>query len=177
MIDIDSIKNCEFEEYYKTYYSQIYRYILKKISNPSDAEDITMETFASCYKNFESFDSKKASFSTWIYVIANNKLKNYYRDQKFSEELDENIISQFNFEDDILTATYISEMRKELAVALNQLPEIQKTIVIHKFFNNKTANDIALIVGLSPGNVRVQLSRALKKLKEYFVDKNIEWEN
>ena len=170
-------KHTAFEKYYMEYYAQVYKYILKKISNPVQAEDLAMDSFVSCYQKFDTFDSQKASFATWIYVIANNKLKNYYRDHKITSELDENIESPENFEDEIASAVFVAKMRNELAVALEKLPEIQRNIVIHKYFNNKNANDISLIVGVSPGNVRVLLSRALKKLKEYFLDKNIEWEN
>lgn len=173
---MDNMEKYPFEAYYDEYYPQIYGYILKKIGDPFDAEDLAMDVFVACHQNFESFDHKKATFATWVYVIANNKLKNYYRDKKITEELDDTIESPVVFEDELLAAVYISEMRQDLANALNSLSEVQKTIVIQKFFNNKNANEIAEIVGISPGNVRVQLSRALNKLKEQFADKNIDWE-
>lgn len=166
-----------FEKYFETYYPQVVKYIFKKILNMEDAEDLAMNSFVSCYQRFDLFDSSKASFATWIFVIANNKIKNYYRDHKINEEINEFHSIQDDFENDILASQYIDSMRDELANALETLPDIQKKIVIHKYFNNKNATEIALIVGLSPGNVRVQLSRALKKLNTYFLDRNIEWEN
>ena len=165
-----------FEEYYKTFYPQIYGYVYKKLCNVSDAEDLTMDIFVSCYQKFDTFDSKKASFSTWIYVIANNKLKNYYRDKKTTEDLDENIVCDNCFENEILTAQYLDLMRSELATALKTLPEIQRKIVIRKFFKNENSNEISLALGISSVNVRVQLTRALNKLNLYFQEKNIDLE-
>lgn len=166
-----------FEEYYERYYSQVYKYILKKILDVSLAEDLAMDAFVSCYQRFDDFDETKASFGTWIYVIVNNKLKNYYRDRKIAEELNESAELLVHFEDELIASEYLSAMRNELAGALNSLPEVQRSIVIHKYFDNKNANEIAQIVGLTPVNVRVQLSRALQKLKDYFTKKNIKWEN
>lgn len=165
-----------FEDYYKKYYQQVYGYVVKKIGNFADAEDLVMDIFMICYQKFDTFDPKKATFSTWIYVITNNKLKNYYRDSKTSEEIDENIVSESNVEDEIVSAIYLDGMRSELAQALKKLPEIQRKIVIYKFFKNKNSNEIAIILGISSVNVRVQLSRALNKLEEYFKEKNISWE-
>ena len=54
--------------------------------------------------------------------------------------------------------------------------DIQKQIVIKKFFRNMTSNEIAEDVGSTPGNIRVQLTRAIKKLREYFEEHNYKWE-
>ena len=173
---MEETKRKEFQQHFENYYTQVYRYILKKISNLSQAEDMAMDCFVSCYQKFESFDPSRASFGTWLYVIVNNKLKNYYRDHKITEELDESVELPGHFADEIVTAEYLAGLRKHLAQALHTLSQIEQTIIVHKFFKNKTSPQIAEIVGLSPVNVRVHLSRALKKLKQYFVDYNIEWE-
>ncbi len=166
-----------FEKYFNEYYSQVYKYILKRISNIADAEDLAMESFISCYKKFDEFDTNKASFATWLYVVVNNKLKNYYRDQKQTEELDSEQISFSGIEDEIIEAQYIYGMRQELAIALETLPDIQRKIIILKYFNNKSSKEIAECMGMTAGNVRVNLTRAIDKLKKYFDNKNIEWEN
>lgn len=56
-----------------------------------------MDTFAVCFQKFDSFDPAKASFGTWLYAIANNKLKNYYRDHKIFDEIDETLSTQEGF--------------------------------------------------------------------------------
>ena len=78
-----------FEEYFQAYYQQAFRYTMKKVSNLSTAEDITMDTFVACYRRFEFFDPQKAKFATWLYVSLNNRIKNYYRDHKDIDCLDD----------------------------------------------------------------------------------------
>lgn len=165
-----------FEQYYDKYYSVVLGYITRKINNRYNAEDLTMDVFTSCYQKFDTFDPQKASFQTWLFVIVNNKLKNYYRDKKEPDELDESVEFGEYFEDDIIQAQYIMQMRDYLADAIELLNETQKTIVINKYFCNKNSSEIAEMTGLSPVNVRVQLSRAMTKMKEYFEKKNIVWE-
>ena len=122
------LEKASFEEYYSKYYQQVYKYILKKVLSIPVAEDLTMEAFLSCYKNFEQFNPDKASFATWLYVVVNNKLKNYYRDHKIHENSDDCNALIESFEDEFIASTYISEMRQELCNALKILSETQRSI-------------------------------------------------
>ena len=165
-----------FEEYYEKYSHQAYGYIYKKIGDSYLAEDLTMEAFLSCYQKFDEFDPEMASFQTWLYVIINNRLKNYYRDRKQTENIDDYMDLVGSSEDDMLAAEEIKEMRDVLADGLLTLPEKKRQIVILKYFKNKKANEIAQIMGMTPVNVRVQLSRSLEKLKQYFEARGSTWQ-
>lgn len=171
-------KKLSFEEYYEMYYQQALKYTIKKISVIDIAEDLVMESFMNCYKRFNDFDPQRAKFSTWFYVVLENKIKNYYKGYKNREyeTLEEHLELTNRQEDELFVAVYIKELRDMLADALKELPELQRRIVILKYFGNKTSNEIALECGLTPGNVRVQLSRTLDKLKVFFEKNNVKWE-
>lgn len=171
-------KKLSFEEYYQMYYQQALKYTVKKVSAFDIAEDLVMESFASCYRKFGEFNPEKAKFATWFYVVLENKIKNYYRGYKKSDydTLEEHLELTDSQEDELFTAVHIKELRELLAEALKELPDLQRKIVILKYFGNKTSNEIALECGLTPGNVRVQLSRTLDKLKSYFEKNNVTWE-
>ncbi len=164
-----------FEEYYKKYYPIALKYLCNKVQNTQTAEDIATDAFVVCYEKFAEFDPSKASFQTWLFVIVNNKLKNYYRDNKEFAELEEDICEESDFADELAEASHMSYLRKRLAEALKELPETQRQIVIYKYFYNKKSNEIAELVGTTPGNVRVQLKRAIDKLREIFDINNIRW--
>lgn len=173
---MEDSKKLTFEEYFQAYYQQAFKHAMKKVANVDVAEDITMDTFVSCYKNFESFDPRKAKFATWLYVSLNNRIKNYYRDRKEYACLDDHDDIANSQEEEMLQSIYLSEMRSALALAMETLNETQKQIVIKKYFRNMSSNEIADDIGSSAGNVRVQLTRAVKKLKEYFEEHNYNWE-
>ncbi len=171
-----SQKEKEFEKYYEKYYSQVYGYILKKIINEQTAEDLTMDVFCVVWRKFDTFDESKASFQTWLYVIVNNKLKNYYRDKKENVEFDDAFMGEEDQIDDTLEAIQLQELREHLYNALDELNEMQRKIVIYRYFNDMNASEIALELGIAPGNVRIMLKRAMDKIRDYFDDNNIRWE-
>lgn len=165
----------EFRVYYETYYMQALKYTVKKVSNIPVAEDLVMETFVSCFKRFDEFDSGRAKFSTWLYVALNNRIKNYYRDNKVYDSIDEHL-ELAGEEDELLQIVQVNIMRKNLYDALKTLPELQRKMIILKFFKGKTSKEIADSFGMREGTVRVQISRTLEKLRDYFKKNNIEWE-
>lgn len=166
-----------FERYYQKYYPLVLKRIKNKISNIEQAEDLTMDVFAKCYEKFDEFDETKASFGTWLYVIVSNKLKNYYRSKKQFDEIDERMEAVSGFEEEIISAEYIKQMRNSLANALETLNETQRKIVILKYFQEKNTAEISRITGMTEVNVRVTLSRGIAKLKEYFEKNDITWED
>ena len=66
-----------YERYFRAHYQEALGYACKKIPVFSDAEDLVMEAFASCYQKREQFNEEKASFRTWFFVVLGNKIKNY----------------------------------------------------------------------------------------------------
>lgn len=165
-----------FEAYYVKYYPQVYGYIFKKLLNEANAEDMTMDVFYSVWDKFDTFDEEKASFQTWLFVIVNNKLKNHYRDRKEGVELDETLVSDDDPEEDVVQAIQMQYLRDHLYQAMEALNETQQKIVIYKYFKNLNGNEIADLMGLSPGNVRITLKRALEKIRVYFETNQIRWE-
>lgn len=164
-----------FELVFKKHYPSVYRYIFKRVLNVQIAEDMAMDVFVVCLENIESFDPTRASFQTWLYTIINNKLKNYYRSKKDFSELDENLAVE-DFSDFIDSASTLTYLRNHLAKALEELSEPQRKIIIYRYFKGKNSNDIALILGMTPSNVRVQLKRGIDNLKKYFIKENVRWE-
>ncbi|MCI5605251.1 MAG: sigma-70 family RNA polymerase sigma factor [Clostridia bacterium] len=167
---VEEILHQNFGAFYKEYYNQVYWYIYKKINHTEDAQDLAGDVFCSCYKNFNNYNSQKSSITTWLYVIVNNRLKNYYRDRRINVPLDEQIDEQYlAVEDDMTQAVLIEYYRDMLADAIATLSEKYQLIVILKFFGEKHSDEIAKIMNMSSVNVRVTLSRALKKINEYLI--------
>lgn len=170
MADVKEAIN--FDAFYQEYYNQVYWYIYKKINRTEDAQDLTGDVFCSCYKNFNNYDPEKSAITTWLYVIVNNRLKNYYRDRKITMSLDEQVDERyFSSDDDMANAIMIEDYREMLADAISTLPEKYQLIVILKFFGEKQSDEIATIMNMSAGNVRVTLSRSLKKINDYLLSK------
>lgn len=162
----------EFSEVYHEYYLKIFRYVRGKITNHHEAEDLTQEIFAAAYRNFEKFDPNKASVGTWIYVIMNNRLKNYYRDKKEQDSLDdEEQFLELASEEVLEESVLLEEEKKLLLAALAELSERERQIIVSTYFDKKTSAQTARMLGMTAGNVRVVQNRALTKIRRYFEGK------
>ena len=114
----------------------------------------------------EEFDESKCSVSTWLYVIASNRLKNYYRGRKEELPLEAADLQAVSEEKSPQNMMELEEMRRELLDALKMLPLKERSILIQKFYMGKSAAEIAEDLGLTPGNVRVIQKRSLEKLRK-----------
>lgn len=151
-------------ELYRNYHGKIYTYIHSKVNDSSLAEDLCSDVFLKVYEKIDSFDEKKASFSTWIYTIARNTLTDYYRTRKILAEIPESYEDSSCVEDDICN----SEMLETLADALEKLDERSRDIVILHYYAGVTLKEIAKRLGISYAYVKSLHSRALDKLKKFF---------
>lgn len=170
---IDEIHNpngnnkISFESFYNQYYTKACLYVKRKIQNQQDAEDVACDVFLYCYDHFSEYDEQKASIGTWLYMILNSRVKNYYRDKKNNISLD--LIDDYiDMKSSYLEqAAEFEEMRKILAEALDSLSEIQKMIVVYRYFQDRSTAETAKMTGITEGNVRTQLTRALARIRKY----------
>ena len=112
----------DFEEVYEKYYSGVLSYIYKKTGSREDAEDLAGEAFLYCFDHYDSYDPDKSAVSTWLYVVANSRIKNYYRDKK--SDVDITALEDFFVAeaDDMDKAILLQQLRENLASALTALP-------------------------------------------------------
>ena len=73
---------------------------------------------------------------------------------------------------DLERGVYLEQLHDALLAALERLPERQRRIVWLRYFENLPGEEIARQLGITPGNVRVLLSRALDRLS---ADKSGNW--
>ena len=161
-------KKIPFENFYNQFYFRVFRYVHSKIGHVEDAEDLTCDAFLYCYDHFSEYDPQKASIGTWLYLVVNSRIKNYYRDKKEFFELDsfQEILADENI--CMERALQLEDTRQMLARGLKTLSPTQREIVILRYFYECDTNTVAQRLGLQPGNVRTTLSRALDRLEKYF---------
>ena len=97
-----------YEEFYSANFQRVVQYINKKIGNLDDAQDIAGDVFLYCYTHYDGYDPSKSSITTWLYLIVNSRIKNYYRDSKTYVDIDE---LQKGLADGIFTAT-VNEVKE-----------------------------------------------------------------
>ena len=84
----------DIEQIYTEYRDRVMGYIYARLRSRADAEDLCQDVFEKVNMKLDSFDSGKASISTWIYSITRNSVIDFYRRSHPHEEIDENAIEE-----------------------------------------------------------------------------------
>lgn len=166
MLQLNKSAMPSFTDFYDQNYGRVVQYIYKKLGNLHDSEDLASEVFIYCYSHYDSYDPEKSSLNTWLYMIVNSRLKNHYRDTKQNIDLDSVAAFIPDTATDMDACVYMEQVSAQLMKAIDSLPERQRKIVIMSYFEEKTSAQIAETLNMTPGNVRVQLSRALDALEK-----------
>ena len=152
----------DIETIYTQFYSKVMGYIHARIRNRADAEDLCADVFEKVQRKLPDFDPSKASVSTWIFTITRNTVIDHYRRSRPSEELDENLSDNIELDEGLLN----SETLHELASALRSLPEEMRDIIVLRYYDGKPLTEIAEMMGLSYGAVKLRHQSALVKLRK-----------
>lgn len=155
-----------FEEVYREFYPRVYRFVLSRIGCKEEAEDLAQEVMVAAFKNYALYDPKRSSLATWIFVIARNRLKNYYRDRRIIESIDDQEGFDFPSGEELQDEAVVFQEQCDLIRrALGELEERDRIIVENFFLLNKTNVEIAEDLGITANNVGVAKKRALAKLR------------
>lgn len=150
----------DIETLYAQYSTKVMGYIHARVRNRADAEDLCSDVFEKVQRKLGEFDSSKASVSTWIFTITRNTVIDHYRRSKPVEELDENLSDDTELDEGLLN----NETLSELAGALKALPEELRAVIVLRYYDGKPLTEVAEIMGLSYGAVKLRHQSALAKL-------------
>lgn len=149
------------EQIYLEYHDKVYGYIISKINNQHDAEDIAADVFVKIYAKLDTFDESKSSLSTWIYTVTKNTLTDYFRTRKVFIQIPDIIEDETSADDEICNA----ETLEKLAETLETLEKRERDIIILHFYSGKTLKEIAEKLNISYAYVKTLQNKALKKIK------------
>ncbi len=149
---------------YDTFVDAVYRFVFFRVSTREDAEDITEAAFVSIFENIGKYNERGLPFEAWVYRITRNKIIDYYRSKKKTISLAESADvpdDKQNPERETerqLTKEYIMECVK-------LLPDTYQEIIILKYIEDKTNEEISELLDKPLAHVRVLQSRAVQKLR------------
>jgi RNA polymerase sigma-70 factor (ECF subfamily) len=135
-----------------------------------DAEDIVQNSFIKMYRNINDFDYS-LRFSSWAYRICHNELIDWYRKQKSQPQLiigdkDEDIFASIAGDMNIEREAIQQETKKEIESVVKTLDIKYQEVIMLRFFEDKSYEEIADILQIPAGTVAIRLSRAKKILED-----------
>jgi RNA polymerase sigma-70 factor (ECF subfamily) len=153
---------------------RLFHYLLRQLSNESDASDLAQETFVRIYQNRERFNSKQ-KFSTWLYAIATNLIRDRFRWHKRHPQVSLDAESEEGGAmldtvadgtaapgERIITEERAAEVRK----AVESLPEELRTALVLFEYEDLSHAEIGHVLKCSPKAVETRLYRARAHLRK-----------
>lgn len=163
-----------FGQIFDHYYPMICRFVFKRVGSLEVAQDITSETFFQALKSLWRYKITNRPFKAWLFRIAVVQIAQYYRNKGKAYELTLEYAPQLVAHESVNADQSLKEeydehdtqgMFKELHAALLQLSEIQHTIIVLRYFENKKIKDIAEILDIKENTIKSHIRRGLKKLE------------
>jgi RNA polymerase sigma-70 factor, ECF subfamily len=168
---IERVRNGEtnlFSELVLRYQNKIFAYVYKIVNHKEEAEDIVQESFIKVYKNLNSFDADR-KFSSWLYRISHNEAINYLKKNRKGNTLyyegDEFLMNSLRVDKDFIHDLIIGEDDKMLKSALEKLPDKYKEVIILKYLEEKSYEEISEILQKPVSTVGTLINRAKSQLK------------
>jgi RNA polymerase sigma-70 factor (ECF subfamily) len=154
---------------YEMFYKKVYNSCFRILKDRYEAEDAMQESFIKAFSNIDKYDSE-TPFDAWILRIAINTAIDRFRKNKidfvtYNETVLSNRIDDSNEEEDD-ERELIVEKAERIKAAIEQLPDTSRLIVTLYLIEGYDHEEIAGILKIQPGNVRVQYMRAKHKLIE-----------
>ena len=153
----------EFKHIFDTHFNDVRNYIYYRSGDKEQATEVAQETFMILWEKKKLF--KDLNIKALLYKIAGNELINQYRRQKVYQKFQAKTVDESFGESPEEIASY-KELIINYELALQNLPEKQRTVFLMSRMDGLKNNEIADNLGLSVKAVEKRMKNALNFLKK-----------
>ncbi len=151
---------------------EIYRMIYYRTSSQMDAEDLTQDVMLKAYKNIGRLKSPEV-FRSWLYRIAVNRVKDYYRKKQFKSlfgfvSMDEETFhetAEMAVDPEAESGISKKDFWKQVSEMLSSLSAMEKEVFLLRFFDQLTIKEMSAALNKNESTIKTHLYRALRKVK------------
>jgi len=151
---------------YEENFDKIYRYIVLKIGDRTEAEDMTQQVFLKAFKSISGYRSKGSPFSSWLFRIAHNQIVDYWRkkSKRATVPLEETRVgsSNNNPSSDVERKMDI----EGLVAATKRLTNMQREVISLRFAGGFSVAEVAKSMGKSEGAIKALQHSAVVSLRK-----------
>jgi len=147
-----------FDEAFAAEFALLHRYLARRVGT-SAADELSAETFAVAFRNWELLDPVRP-VRPWLYGIAANLMRHHWRKER-------RMLRAYarTGVDPVSTEDEPAENTRELAYALAELRHDEREILLLHAWAGLTDAEIAHALGIPAGTVKSRLSRTREKLR------------
>lgn len=156
-----------FLDLYDEYHPKLYAYVLVRVRQKQEAEDIVQQTFTKALDKIDDFKPRRgATFGSWLFQIAKNELVDRVRKDSKLTFCETEVLDEKTADGSILNDLIDQESWREVICQIEKLNELEREVITLKYLADMSYNDIAKITEKKPNTLAVILKRALEKIRE-----------
>jgi RNA polymerase sigma-70 factor, ECF subfamily len=155
-----------FAELYELNFERVYAYAVRRLTNRTEAEDVTSEVFHQALANLKRFEWRGIPFAAWLFRIAANLIADRWQ-RSGREVADDSLMDSAASELGKTSPAEIEEVERRATLfrLVNTLPEEQRRVVVLRFVEDKSIKEVAREVCKTEGAVKQLQFRALTNLR------------
>jgi len=155
-----------FADLYEINFERVYAYVLRRVGNRSETEDVTAEVFHQALANLRRFEWRGIPFAAWLFRIAANLISDRWQ-RSGREVSDVSAMESAQNESAQVSPAEIEdvERRATLFRLVETLPVEQKRVVVLRFVEEKSIREVAREIRKTEGAVKQLQFRALSTLR------------
>jgi RNA polymerase sigma-70 factor (ECF subfamily) len=159
---------------------RLYAFALRMTRDPDLAADAVQEAFTAALRKLDDFRGE-SNIATWLHRIVYTKAIDLIRQRGKESPLPEDEEADFGPDDDRLARTpawarppdeilWSSQTRQALESALQELTPLQRAVFTLREMDGMSTDEVAAVLGMEPGTVRVHLHRGRLRLRALLAD-------
>ena len=153
-----------FAELYENNFARVYAYVVRRVGNRTETEDLTSEVFHQALANLKRFEWRGIPFSAWLFRIAANLISDRWQRSGREQIADD----PRQIESAQASPAEIEEVERKATLfrLVESLPAEQRRVVVLRFVEQKSIKEVARETRKSEGAVKQLQFRALRSLRE-----------
>ncbi len=156
-----------FEQLYARHRTRLYRFLLRQLRDGAMADEVFQDTWQRVVAARNDW-TPEASFASWLYRIAHNRLADHWRALKHRPPAPDNADERTaRIADPDTPERVLSEFeqRRRVQLALDELPVDQRDVILLRLEQELTLEEIGVITGVGRETVKSRLRYAMDKLR------------
>jgi len=154
------------EKIWEEFHPRIKQFILKRIPDEYNAEDILQEVFLKIHARIDTLRDEE-KLQGWMYQIARNVIADYYRQHKAIVALSEALLLP---EEPVVDDDVVKDLLPGVRTMVNSLPDEYRQALLLTEYEGLTQRELAERLGLSLSGAKSRVQRAREKLKAMLLD-------
>jgi RNA polymerase sigma-70 factor (ECF subfamily) len=152
-----------FGELYESNFERVYAYVVRRVGDRAETEDLTSEVFHHALANLKRYEWRGIPFAVWLYRIAANLISDRWQRKKHEDVA----VESEQLESAAAQNTELDEVERKATLFrwVKTLPPEQRRVVVLRFVEEKSIKEVAQEIRKTEGAVKQLQFRALNTLR------------